>query len=87
MIKKLFLLVFGLGAGLFVGAIVMKRLDAAANSVKPTNLARSGGRAAGSAAGAMSRFWTEAKAAASEREAELRAEYNVPTLRDIARSN
>ncbi|MBW3663956.1 MAG: hypothetical protein KY469_12715 [Actinobacteria bacterium] len=85
MIKRLLLLIFGLGAGLVVGAIVMRRLDSAANAVKPTNLVRSGGRAAGSAAGSVRRFLENARVAAAEHEAELRAEYRVPTMRDIAR--
>ncbi len=83
MLKRIFLLFFGLGLGLFVGAMVMRRLDEAADAVAPGNLAQQAGRAAGSFAGRLREAWAETQVAAHEREAELRAEYNVPSARDL----
>lgn len=83
MIKKLFFLLFGLGFGLVIGLFVMRRMDEAAQSVAPSNLASQAGRAAGTFASRMRDAWEETKTVAAEREAELRAEYHVPRARDL----
>jgi hypothetical protein len=84
-IRKIFLLFFGLGLGLLVGAFVVRKMDEASQAVAPTNVARNAGRAAGG-------FMTRLRAAAEEtsrvsaaREAELRAQYGVPTMREALR--
>ena len=84
MIKRIFTLFFGLGLGLLVGAFVVKRLDDASKAVAPSNLAHQAGRSLGGVTQGLRAAMAEAKAAAAAREAELRAEFNVPTARDIA---
>lgn len=82
MFKRIFLLFFGLGLGLLVGAFVVKRLDEASRAVAPTNVARNAGRAAGGIMTRLQDAAAETRAVAAQREAELRAEYGVPTMRD-----
>ena len=82
MFKRIFLLFFGLGLGLLVGAFVVKRLDEASRAVAPTNVARNAGRAAGGIMTCLQDAAAETRAVAAQREAELRAEYGVPTMRD-----
>lgn len=84
MIKRLFTLFFGLGLGLLVGAFVVKRVDDASKAVAPANLARQTGRSVGGFATSVRAFADEVKRQSAAKEAELRAEYNVPTARDIA---
>ncbi|MBW3659427.1 MAG: hypothetical protein KY457_12365 [Actinobacteria bacterium] len=84
MIKRIFTLFFGLGVGLLVGAFVVKRIDDATRAVAPANLAHRAGRSVGGLSGAFRRAVDEGKRAAAAREAELRAEFNVPTARDLA---
>ena len=81
MIKRIFLLFFGLGLGLLVGAFVVKRLDEASRAVAPTNVARNAGRAAGTFLDRLRDAAAETRGVAAEREAELRAQYHVPTMR------
>lgn len=81
MIKRIFLLFFGLGLGLLVGAFIVKRLDEASRAVAPTNVARNAGRAAGTFLDRLRDAATETRTVAAEREAELRAQYHVPTMR------
>ena len=79
--KRAVTLALGLGAGVVVGAYVIRRLDAAQRAVQPANLAGSAGRAA---AGFTARFQAaaaEGRLAAAEREAELRGRFEVPSLR------
>ncbi|HEX9889095.1 MAG TPA: hypothetical protein VGA69_06430 [Nitriliruptorales bacterium] len=85
MFKRLFLIVFGLGLGLVVGAIVMRRIDQAAQAVSPNNLAGQAGRAAATLGSRLRAAWAETKVAAAEKEAELRSEFNVPRAGDLLR--
>lgn len=84
MIKRVFTLFFGLGLGLLVGAFVVKRLDQAGRAVAPANVAHQAGRTVGSAMEALRARFEVARQAAAVREAELRAEFGVPTARDLA---
>ena len=81
MFKRIFLLFFGLGLGLLVGAFVVKRIDEASQAVAPSNVARNAGRAAGGFMTRLQDAAAETRAVAAEREAELRAQYGVPTMR------
>ena len=83
LITTFFLLLFGLGVGLAVGAIEMRRVDKAAQAMTPKALARRAGRAAVTTRHRLVGAWDEARSAAAEREAELRAEFNVPTARQL----
>ena len=85
MLKRIFLLFFGLGLGLLVGAFVVKRLDEASRAVAPTNVARNVGRQAGTWAERFRAAAAETRAVAAVREAELREQYGVPTLSEALR--
>lgn len=84
MIKRIFTLFFGLGLGLLVGAFVVRRLDDASKAVAPANLARQTGRSVGGFATTLRAFADEVRTQSAAKEAELRAEFNVPTARDLA---
>ena len=80
--KRVFTLALGLGAGLLVGAYVVRRLDEAQRAVAPANLAGQAGRAAGGFAERMRLAAAAGRTAAAEREAELRSQFHVPSVRD-----
>jgi hypothetical protein len=80
-VKRAFTLALGLGAGLLIGAYVVKRLDEAQRAVAPSNLAGQAGRAAGSFADRLRAAADEVRLAAAAREAELRGQYDVPGVR------
>lgn len=82
MFKRFFFASVGLGAGLLVGAYVVRRMDEASRAVAPGNLAHQAGRAAGGVADRFRAAVEEGRAAAAEREAELRAQWQVPTVRE-----
>jgi hypothetical protein len=81
-VKRAFSLALGLGAGLLIGAYVVRRLDEAKHAVAPTTLAGQAGRAAGSFAERLRAATDEGRAAARAREAELRDRYVVPGVRE-----
>jgi hypothetical protein len=80
-VGRAFTLALGLGAGLLIGAYVVRRLEQAQQAVAPTNLANQAGRAAGSFAERLQLAAEEGRRAAAEREAELRGRYVVPSVR------
>ena len=83
--RRIFSLALGLGAGLLIGGWVIRRLDEAQRAVAPTNIAGQAGRAA---AGLTERFqlaMSAGRQAAHEREAELRSQFEVPSLREALR--
>jgi uncharacterized protein YqfA (UPF0365 family) len=80
-VKRAFSLALGLGAGLLIGAYVVRRLDAAKQAVAPTTIAGRAGSAAGSFSERLRAAAEEGRAAAVAHEAELRARYGVPHLR------
>lgn len=82
MLKRIFFTFVGLGIGLLIGAFVVRRMDEASRAVAPGNLAHQAGRAAGTLADRFRAAVAEGQRAMHEREAELRAEYEVPHLRD-----
>lgn len=82
MIKRIFLLFFGLGLGLLVGAFLVRKMDEASQAVAPANVARNAGRAAGGLLNRLRDAAEETARVAAIREAELRAEFNVPTVRE-----
>lgn len=81
MIRRIFLLFFGLGLGLLVGAFVVKKMDEASQAVAPSNVARNAGRAAGGMLGRLREVAEETSRVSAAREAELRAQFGVPTMR------
>ena len=82
MFKKAFFTALGLGTGLLVGAYVVRRMDEASRAVAPGNIAHQAGRAAGSLSERLRAAVEEGRVAAAEREAELRAQWHVPTVRE-----
>jgi hypothetical protein len=80
-VKRVFTLALGLGAGVIVGAYVVHRLDEAQRAVQPAQLAGSAGRVAGGFAARLKEAAAEGRVAAAEREAELRARFDVPSVR------
>ncbi len=80
--KRAFTLALGLGAGVIVGAYIVRRLDDAQRAVQPTNLAGNAGRAAASFSDRLKAAAAEGRVAAAEREAELRGRFDVPSLRE-----
>jgi hypothetical protein len=83
-VKRAFSIAVGLGAGLLIGAYVVRRMDEASQAVAPANLANQAGRAAGSFAERMRAAVEEGRIAAAEREAELRGRFDVPSVREAA---
>jgi hypothetical protein len=81
-VKRTFSLALGLGAGLLIGAYVVRRLDEASRAMAPTSLAGQAGRAAGGFATRLRAAAVEGRVAAAQREAELRARYEVPSIRE-----
>jgi hypothetical protein len=80
-VKRVFTLALGLGAGVVVGMYVVRRLDDAQRAVQPSNLAGNAGRAAAGFTARLQAAAAEGRAAAAEREAELRGQFDVPSLR------
>lgn len=79
--KRMFTLALGLGAGVIIGAYVVKRLDDAQKAIAPSNLAGQAGRAAGGFADRLRAAADEGRLAAAERETELRSRFEVPSVR------
>jgi hypothetical protein len=79
-VKRAFSLALGLGAGLLIGAYVVRRVDAATQAASPVHLAGQAGRAAGTFSERLKHAAEQGRLAAEAREAELRARYDVPTL-------
>lgn len=87
--RRLFLLVFltifGLGIGLAIGAILMRRVDRAAAQMRPDNLAGVAATKATEWRSRMREAMVVGAEAAAEKEAELRREYDIPTMDEVAR--
>jgi hypothetical protein len=79
-VKRVFSLALGLGAGLLIGAYVVRRVDTVARSASPTHLAGEAGRSVGGFGERLRHAVEEGRIAAEAREAELRQRYDVPTL-------
>lgn len=80
--RSAFALACGLGAGLLVGGYVVRRIDRATRAAHPVQVADRAGRAAG---GFTSRVQTAAaagRAAAADREAQLRRDWDIAPLHD-----
>lgn len=80
----LVLTLFGVGAGLAIGAILMRRIDRATARVAPRNLAAQATRAASHVRDRLKTALEEGERSAAEREADLRREFNVPSVREAA---
>lgn len=85
MIRRLLLLLFGLGAGAAIGVLIMRRLDRAARSVAPGALAGQAREAATTFGARLRAAWDETRLAAAEHETELRSRFDVPTAAELLR--
>lgn len=75
----IFLTLFGLGIGLAIGVILMRRVDRAAAKATPGNVADQVLKAGTRIANRVRVAAGEAGRAAADREAELREQFDVPT--------
>ncbi len=80
----LVLALFGAGAGLAVGAILMRRIDRAAARVAPSALVDQATRTAMAARDRLKAALEEGERGAAEREADLRRQFHVPSVREAA---
>jgi hypothetical protein len=77
MFKRLFFLSLGLGAGVAVGVIVSRKVAKTQQALRPDNLAASAVARAGGARGRLAQAIEQGRAAAEQKEAELRAVYRA----------
>ena len=75
--RRLFFAILGLGAGLAIGAVFVRRVDRAARKLAPATLANQAARRAGTLRERLRTAAAEGRAAMAEREAELRAEFGL----------
>jgi hypothetical protein len=81
----IFLTLFGLGVGLAIGAITMRRVDKAASKVAPENIADQAVRTVTVVRHRLRDAIEEGSRARAETEADLRERFNVPEPSEIAR--
>lgn len=86
MIRRLFWALLGLGAGVMVGARVVRQVDRVTEAAKPGAVAERTGRRVGGFQARLGHALAAGRDHARQRERELRAAYAVPTLEEIARS-
>jgi hypothetical protein len=82
--RSVFALALGLGAGLLVGGYVVRRIDQATRAAHPVQLADRAGRAAGSFSARLQEAAAAGRVAAADREAQLRREWDVQPVRELA---
>ena len=75
MIRRLFLLTVGLGAGLAIGVWAVRKVETTTRRLRPDTLAASAADRAGSLADRLRLALEEGRAAAAAKEAELRGVY------------
>lgn len=81
--RSLFTLALGLGAGVFVGGYVIRRVDRATRAAHPVALADRAGRAAGGMSARLAHAAEAGRVAAADREAQLRRAYDLPPLTEL----
>ncbi len=84
-LKRLFSLTVGLGAGVALGAWIVRRLEDARRAVTPSSLAGQAGKAAGSFANRFEEVRARARVEAAREEARLREQFGVAPLDDSDR--
>lgn len=82
--RSVFAVALGLGAGLLVGGYAVRRLDRATRAAHPVQVADRTGRAAGGFVTRVQSAAAAGRAAAADREAQLRRDWDVAPLRDLA---
>ncbi|HVM19231.1 MAG TPA: hypothetical protein VM307_04655 [Egibacteraceae bacterium] len=77
MFKRLFFAMLGLGAGVAIGVVVVRKVERAQRAMRPDNLAASAAARAGGVRGRLAAAVDQGRAAAQAKEAELRAVYRA----------
>ncbi|MGH8884295.1 MAG: hypothetical protein ACRDYX_03810 [Egibacteraceae bacterium] len=77
MFKRLFFSLVGLGAGIALGGYAVRKVERARAKLSPDQLAAAAGRRAGSLRDRAAQAIAVGRAAAAQREAELRAAYGM----------
>ncbi|MGH8899765.1 MAG: hypothetical protein ACRDZ4_22715 [Egibacteraceae bacterium] len=77
MFKRLFFSLVGLGAGIALGGYAVRKVERARAKLSPDQLAAAAGRRAGCMRDRAAQAIAVGRAAAAEREAELRAAYGM----------
>lgn len=77
MFKRLFFAMLGLGAGVAVGVVVTRKVGQAQQAMRPDNLAASAAARASGTRGRLASAIEQGRAAAMQKESELRAVYRA----------
>jgi len=75
MFKRLFFAAVGLGAGVALGVYAVRKVEAAQRALQPDQLAAAAGRRASAIGDRIAEAMAAGRAAAAEREAELRLSF------------
>ena len=84
MFRRLFFTAVGLGAGVALGIYAVRKAEAAQRAMRPEALADAASRRAGGVSDRLRLAVDQGRAAAADKEAELRAVYRVTTPPDTA---
>ena len=77
MFKRLFFAMLGLGAGVAIGVVAVRKVEKTRRALRPDNLAASAAARAGGVRGRLAAAVEQGRAAAAEKESELRAVYRA----------
>jgi hypothetical protein len=83
-VRSLFVLAVGLGAGVLVGGYLVRKVDRATRAAHPVAVADRAGRAAGGLQARLSAAAEAGRVAAADREAQLRRDYDLVPLHELA---
>lgn len=81
--RSAFAVALGLGAGLLVGGYVVRRVDRATRAAHPVQVADRAGRATGGFVSRVQDAAAAGRAAAADREAQLRRDWEVTPLQAL----
>jgi hypothetical protein len=84
MFKRLFFTAVGLGAGVALGVWAVRKLEETQRKMTPDHLAGAAGDRVSELRGRLATAVAEGRAAAADKEAELRAVYRVRRVEDLA---
>jgi hypothetical protein len=77
MFKRLFFTAVGLGAGVAIGVVAVRKVERAQRALRPDNLAASAAARAGGVRGRLATAIEQGRQAAAVKESELRAVYRA----------
>lgn len=82
MFKRTFFVLVGVGAGITLGVWAVRKVEATSRKLRPDALAATAGRQMSSVGGRLRQAIEEGRAAAADKESELRAVYRGGTPTD-----